>query len=169
MAFEAAASESKRLEEAASILRRAIQSAYIESEEMPWPPSADFLVSDNVLPPSCLQEFLACLLAVKNDSSESRQRLAASFAQDICKAVTNGQWMMPKHLLLGMTLRHLTGSTEIVTLVNQFGHCASYSRVLELETLTSMCKATDEREGVIPSIVSPKRNAVTHLCWATST
>ena len=162
VAFEAAASEYKRLEEAASILRRAIQSAYIESEEMPWPQSADFLVSDNVLPPSCLQEFLACLLAVKNDSSERRERLATSFAQDICKAVTNGQCMMPKHLLLGMTLRHLTGSAEIVTLVNRFGHCASYSRVLELET--SMYKATDEREGVIPSTISPNRNAVTHLC-----
>ena len=28
-----------------------------------------------------------------------------------------------------------------------------------------MCKATDEREGVIPSTISPNRNVVTHLCW----
>ena len=163
VAFEAAASETKRLQEAASILRRAIQVAYAEAEEMPWPPSADFLVSDNVRRPSCLEEFLECLLSVKSDSSENRQRLVTSFAQDICKAVTNGKWTLPKHLLLGMTLRHLTGSAEVITLVNRFGHCASYSRVIELET--AMCKAIDERQGVIPSTISPNRNLVTHLCW----
>ena len=47
--------------------------------------------------------------------------------------------------------------------VNRFGHCASYSRVIELET--AMCKAIDERQGVIPSTISPNRNLVTHLCW----
>ena len=59
---------------------------------------------------------------------------------------------MPKRLLLGMTLRHLTGSAGIVTLINRFGHCASYSRVLQLET--AMCKAIDEQEGVIPFTIS---------------
>ena len=115
VASEAAASETKRLQEAASILRRAIQVTYAEAEEMPWPPSEDFLVSDNVQWPSCLEEFLECLLSVKSDSSENRQRLVTSFAQDICKAVMNGKWMLLKHLLLGMTLRHLTGSAEVIT------------------------------------------------------
>ncbi|CAH3022120.1 unnamed protein product [Porites evermanni] len=61
-----------------------------------------------------------------------------------------------------MTLRHLTGSAEVITLVNRFGHCASYSRVIELEK--AMCKAIDERQGVIPSTISPNRILVTHLC-----
>ena len=130
---------------------------------MPWPPSADFLVSDNVWQPSCLEQFLECLLSVKSDRTENRQRLVTSFAQDICKAVMNGKWMLPKHLLLGMTLQHFTRSAEVITLVNRFGHCASYSRVIELET--AMCKAIDERQGVIPSTISPNRNLVTHLCW----
>ena len=52
--FEAAASEIKRIQEAAFILRRAIRVAYAEAEEMPWPPSAGFLVSDNVRRPSYL-------------------------------------------------------------------------------------------------------------------
>ena len=63
VAFEAAASETKRLQEAASILRRAVQVAYAEAE-----------------------------------------------------AVTNGKWALPRHLLLRMTLRHLTGSAEVTTL-----------------------------------------------------
>ena len=67
--FEAVAFKTERVEDAASVLRRAIQGAHIEAEEMPWPPSADFLASDNVRPPSCLQRFLTCLIAVKSDSS----------------------------------------------------------------------------------------------------
>ena len=63
VAFEAAASETKRLQEAASILRRAVQVGYAEAE-----------------------------------------------------AVTNGKWALPRHLLLRMTLRHLTGSAEVTTL-----------------------------------------------------
>ena len=126
---------------------------------MPWPPSEDFLVSDNVQRPSCLEEFLECLPSVKSDSSQNRQRLVTSFAQDICKAVMNGKWMLPKHLLLGMTLQHLTGSAEVITLVNRFGHCASYSRVIELET--AICKAIDEQQGVIPPTISLNRNLTT--------
>ena len=79
--LEAAASETKRLQEAASILRRAIQVAFAEAEEMPWPPSVDFVVSDNVRRPSCLEGFVECLLSVKSDSSENRQRLVTSFAK----------------------------------------------------------------------------------------
>lgn len=130
---------------------------------MPWPPSADFVVNDTVPRSSCLDGFLECLLSVKSDSSENRQRLVTSFAQDICRAVTNGKWTLLKHLLLGMILQHLTGSAEVITLVSRFGHCVSYSRVIELET--ARCKAIDERQSVIPSTISPNRNLVTHLCW----
>ena len=41
---------------------------------------------------------------------------------------------MPKHILLAMTVHHLTGSAEIITSLNHFGHCQSYSCTLELET-----------------------------------
>ena len=70
---------------------------------------------------------------------------------------------MPNHLLLGMSLRHLTVSAELITLINRFGHCSSYSTLLELET--AMWKKADAKVGVLPSTVSPERNLVTHLCW----
>ena len=57
-----------------------------------------------------------------------------------------------------------TGSAETVILINHFGHCASYSRLLELET--AMGKSIDvKRKSVIPSTVHPDRNIITHLCW----
>ena len=41
---------------------------------------------------------------------------------------------MPKHLALGMTLRHLTGSSKLQQLLNRFGHCVSHSVSLEHDT-----------------------------------
>lgn len=164
-AFEIAASESKRLEESAFLLRRTIHSAHNEAQPMPWPPSSDILIGNTIHPPQSLQDFIECLITGKkmDNSSAKTQRLTLSFSQDICQAVTRGTWTMPKHLLLGMTLRHLTGSAQVVTLINRLGHCASYTCLLELET--AMCKHIDERDSVIPSTVSPQRNIVTHLCW----
>ena len=40
----------------------------------------------------------------------------------------------PKHLLLPMTVKSLTGNAELVTLLNRFGHGLSYSQIEELET-----------------------------------
>ena len=84
-------------------------------------------------PPPLLENFLSILLAGKqnNEASEKKKQLAGSFVQHICTAVTNGQWAMPKHLLLGMSVRHLTGSAELITVLSRFGHCALYSVLLE--------------------------------------
>lgn len=50
--------------------------------------------------------------------SERNARVALSLSEDICVAATGGKWKMPKHLLLGMALRHFTGSVHIITLIS---------------------------------------------------
>lgn len=72
---------------------------------------------------------------------------------------------MPKLLLLDLSLRHLTGSSEVVTVLSRLGHCASYSRLLELET--AACKALDEMKITVPGTIDLSRNVVTHICWDT--
>ena len=62
------------------------------------------------------------------------QRLVYSIGQDICRAVTNDQWKLHKHVLICITMRHLFRSAELITLLNRFGHCENYSFSLELET-----------------------------------
>ena len=69
----------------------------------------------------------------KNSSPINKIKIE-SIAQDICYTVTKGTWLLPKHLLLGMSVHHLTGSAQLLTLLNRFGHCISYSSVLQLET-----------------------------------
>lgn len=84
-------------------------------------------------------------------------------ANDLCYVVTYGKCMMPKHLLLGMTLRHITDSAAIVTMINLFGHCASYSRVLEWES--AIYWRTDLMNLSIPPTIDTDTNLATHLCW----
>lgn len=131
-AFEAAASETRRLQEAAMIMRHLVQTAMLESAPMPWPPSANFLLSDTITPPQILQEFIAYVLTGKKlkDASSRKARLVKSIAQDISVAASNGKWLMPKHLVLDMILRHLTGRADIITLVNRWGNCACYDTML---------------------------------------
>jgi hypothetical protein len=131
-AFGSAASDSKQLEEAALVLRRIILGAHQQSLVMPWPPSADFLMSDTVCPPSQLHELISVVITgitreKEKDSLQKSERLAKSFSEDICQAATRGKWTMPKHILLGMTLRHITGSAEVITLIHRHGHCKPYT------------------------------------------
>ena len=85
-------------------------------------------------------------------STDKVQRLCSSFAEDICSATTREQWKVSKHLLLGLTLHHLTGSAEIVILIRRYGHCASYTGVMELET--AMATQVHQQDSVLPSNVS---------------
>ena len=70
---------------------------------------------------------------------------------------------MPKHLLLSMTLRHLTGSAEIITLINRYGHCMSYSQVLELEN--AMGIQVQQQNNILPTNISIQGNKFSHFCW----
>ena len=70
---------------------------------------------------------------------------------------------MPKHILLAMTVHHLTGSAEIITILNRFGHCQSYSRTLELET--AMCRSVTDNSSHLPPSISTDNNVIVLLCW----
>ena len=109
-AFEQASTEEKRLEEAALILRREILAVYENMPPLPWPPSSTYLLSKQKEIPPLLLIFTKALLSSKKNSTFRSERLLHSLCHDICYNLTNRQWKTPKHLLLGMSLRHITGS-----------------------------------------------------------
>ena len=128
-------SSSDTMSDVALFLHRSITKAFEESEELPWPATADALASRKDKLPGELEKFLNLLLAGTHSHISTRvSRLVQSIGQDICRAATNGQWKMTKHILLCMTLRHLFRSAQLITLMNRFGHSESYSFSLELET-----------------------------------
>lgn len=85
-----------------------------------------------------------------------------SVCQDIVYLASKGRKQTPKSLTLGLTVRHLTGSSRIVSLLNKMGHCASWGTVLSLDT--SLAQLTLEEGGdKIPKGFS-KRAPTTLVC-----
>ncbi|KAL8580465.1 hypothetical protein ACOMHN_001234 [Nucella lapillus] len=101
--------------------------------------------------------------ARKKAITEKKEVVSSSIAQDMCYAVTNGTWKMPKHVLLGTAIRHLTGSAEMISITNHFGHCISHSSVLELET--DVCNSLLQSNSLLPATILKEDNVTLHFCW----
>jgi len=164
-AFESASSEMRLLDEAAAILRRHVEAAYAQTSDIPWPPSAAQLLDQSCTLPHSVMNFMSRVISGKplTEASTKTSRLAKSFTEDLCCAVTNGMWKLPKQIMLGVSLHHLTGRADILTILNRFGHCSSYPMILELET--AMANQVQQQSSVIPSYISQTGNKVCHLCW----
>ena len=162
-AFESSASDYKLLENAALLLRSKILEKHIQNCETQWPPTSEYLQSSPI--PDHLIKFLLKLVVPSKTKNVSLmyERKVQSIAQDICYSVTKGTWLLPKQLLLGMSVHHLTGSAKLVTLLNRLGHCVSYSSVLQLET--SIAEKIIISDSVLPAEMLTVNNIVTHFCW----
>ncbi|KAK3773241.1 hypothetical protein RRG08_012366 [Elysia crispata] len=157
-AFECASSDERRLEEAALVLRRLIFDSFKNAPEMPWPPSADYLLSDQIQVPAMLTKFLRSLLSKRASASTGSIRCDRSIGQDICYNVSCGQWKLPKQLKLGMTVRHITGSAQLINILNHFGIVIQEVRIksavtedmsVGAQTKIELVKVEDESTQVI--------------------
>ena len=80
--------------------------------------------------------------------SESVRRRATCAGEDALFIVRNGRVMPRKHILLSMLIKSLTGSREILTVLNKFGYGISYSKEEELET--ELASAIIEKDKCAP-------------------
>ena len=150
------------LKEAGTFIRKAILDSFDNSDDLPWPPTTEYLHSRNIIPDQ-LQKFLEYVLTGKSGyHSTKTHRLIYSIGQDVCRAATNGKWKMPKHILICMTLHHLFRSKEMITLMNRFGHSESHSFALELET--AIARSMDETSSVLTNQIvrNPTAPSVFH-------
>ena len=162
-AYSLATTDSIR--EVALLLRGIIMKSFRESKELSWPPSANELEITSEVIPNQLRKFLSIAMDKQIIStSDHANRLILSVGQDICRAVTNGEWKLPKHILLCMTLRHLYRSKLLLTLLNRFGHCESNSFAMELESAVDT--ALEQKSTVLTNqIVKAPYNVVFHSEW----
>ena len=163
-AFENATTDEKTVIEAAMVIRRAVIDGHKESEGLPWPPTNKDLQNGSVNMPVLLINFLETLYSKDGKvKSERCRRRVNSTAQDICYNVTHGKWTMPKHILTGMCVRHLTGSKQMINILNRQGHSVSHSYLLELET--AVCDSIQITSENLPPSIMRKNNRIIHFCW----
>ena len=136
-------------------LAHPVEAAYAQTLDIPWPPSAAQLLDQSCTLPHSVMSFMSRVINGKplTEASTKTSRLAKSFTEDICCAVTTGMWKLPKQigLVLGVSLHHLTGRADILTILNRFGHCSLYPMILELET--AMANQVQQQSSVIPSCI----------------
>ena len=149
----------------ALLLRHNIQRAFCKSKDMPWPFTADDLeLSPEALLPPDVIRFLNMVMSGQEDmeKSDKIKRLVFSIGQDLCRAVSEGQWKLPKHVLICATVRHLFPSKQLNMILHRLGHSESYDFGREFET----AKALDQATTYLTSqIVTGEGNAVFHCEW----
>jgi len=135
-----------KIKEVAGILQEDVFKGYQACDELQWPPVVESLVSYPVVIPMKLDQFLRALFSTVNTTEIDS--LVNSLGQDLCCTLTNGHWKLPKHIILGMSLRHLFRSADLVKLMNRLGHCENYSFLLDIETAIAM--AVHNASSLIP-------------------
>ena len=79
-----------------------------------------------------------------------------SLVQDMIFISSSGKKFTPKSLSLSMETRQLTGSSKVINLLNQFGHCMSNNFAQRHET--GLAELTISDNGVIPAGVRKNQN-----------
>lgn len=65
--------------------------------------------------------------------SDNTKRLDLSLAQDLVHCVSQGHIKPPEHVALPIAVKHGTGITKLVTLLNLFGNGLSATHLAEIE------------------------------------
>ena len=154
-----------KTQDVALLLRSLIRHAFNDTKPLPWPPTAeDMNIKSNDLPEELIK-FLNVILGGKPQVSCAKtNRIILSIGQDICRSVTDGEWKLPKHILLCTTIRHLYSSKQLTSILNRLGHCESYDFGRELET--AQAKALEEVSSLLtPQIVTGEGNLIFHSEW----
>lgn len=123
-----------------------------------WPPRASDLsmeTSEKMIP-IAMYNMLAWIIGASDDPQlesfvkvkESDHQKLVSITQDIIYIQSKCKTAPPKHYCLAMAVRHLTGSTRILELLNRFGHCVSRATVSSLET--SLAELQAGRSNLVP-------------------
>ena len=90
-----------------------------------------------------------------------------SFSQDLVHAVSRGNFLTEKHVLLGTGLHSLTGLKTPIKLLGRFGHSCSYDKVRLIETaqaeLAQKLRGYDKQLPVLPADETEK--VLTFFWW----
>ncbi|XP_071817001.1 uncharacterized protein [Apostichopus japonicus] len=157
--------ETRDLYHAAQILRRSMMDI---GDGLQWPPTSNQLNSSDVdkIIPLQLHNFLALLISPDCEElmfeDKEKVRLpkdmmvrVESISQDILFAHYRGRVATPKHVALGVSIRHLSKNVQILGMMNRFGHSVSLSYLQELDT--AIANEVVKKNSVLPENIMPSQ------------
>lgn len=89
----------------------------------------------------------------KNRRNKIKDVKVISICHSIINCVTNGFVKTPTSVLLGLTMKSITGSRRVLEILNRLGHCTSYAVTEEMETAIAYTQANHHTfpSGLIPN------------------
>ena len=132
----------------------------VQPEQSKWPPRSKDLIKTNMVPVELFNHIAHITGAVSDDeytnvTNDRCVDIAEEFVpkvnaicQDIVYVSSKGRKQTPKSLALGLTVRHMTGSTHLLQILAKFGHCASSDTILSYET--ALAKYRVSQAGKVP-------------------
>ena len=125
------------------IVRNGIEDS-LSTFQSPYPPTTANLNVNctRQLVPHELFNWIAWTPGVSEDPNangyvsvrDNEEKKILSIAQDIMYVKENGRITTSKHHALSMTVRHRTGSSQFIQILNGLGHSTSHSSTLEHDT-----------------------------------
>ncbi len=148
-----------------------LRQAIMQVEDMEWPPLPEHITTEAAQAsiPTSLFNVLAWIVnadtSIKDGNdislhvpapvSQSAKTRILSIAQDIIFLTRNGRIRTPKHVSLAVSVHHKTGSMQLVSTLNQLGHCISKSKLQEVETALTEVRLQQQNANIIPSNITP--------------
>ena len=168
-ATEPTVNEAHILYHASMLLKEKIAST--QGLRVPWPPvDADIRIKNvqEIVTPT-LFNFVAWTLGVSEEAqidsyvavTDKQKSRIYSLVQDMILISSDGKKFTPKSLSLTMAMRQLTGSSKVINLLNQFGHCLSNNFALRHET--GLAELSISEGGVVP--VGVRKNQNIAIAW----
>ena len=108
----------------------------VTREPLPGPLTVEAVNHGEGEPPELVKTFFRTLIGGLKigQYSDSVMHRSDSLSQDALFLVKNGNLKPRKHILMGLSLKSLTGSKKILSILNRMGHSITYHAVEEIET-----------------------------------
>ena len=122
---------------------------------------------DEVNSPDSVKSFFKMLytgnLSTNEELSSKKSQLIDFSAADAVFCCLAGKLILGKQLSLGLALKAITRSKKVLTLMNQYGHCASSKTVRRVDM--SLESTLNNSEYFIPDGIKTKPNLSTRTVW----
>ena len=148
-------SQAEKIKECARMIRDQINAV---DDLLDWPPSESQVTTEKFMIPGLLllELLLRHIISSRGLHTPRVDRLVSSIAQDLIYNSTNGRSKIVKHIELALSIKRSNGNKAVITWLNRYGHCISYTDVGLVETKfvddqVQLCSSN----GYVPSVMQP--------------
>lgn len=90
-------------------------------------------------------------------SNDADEKKIVCMAQDVIHCSSHGWVKLLKHVGLAMSVHHMTGCKQLLSILNCMGHCSSYNAIESMDTSLAkeILAKSQQRSIILPSNICP--------------